>query len=82
METPLRIRLTFCYLYHYGWVNSNDAMQKRLKNATAIGFMDKGKNNLICRRIWGLEPFPALFGYASGRHERCGGTAFFKQGRF
>ena len=78
----LRSRLTFCYLYHYGWVNSNDAMQKRWENATTIGFMDKGKNNSFYRRLWGLKPFPVLFRHSSGRHEGQGGRASFKPGRF
>ena len=38
---PLRHAPKSCYLYHYGWVNSNDAMQKRCDNAAAIGYMEK-----------------------------------------
>jgi len=59
---PLRTRKTFCYLYHYGWVNSNEAMQKRWKNATAIGFMDKSKNNSFADGYGDLNRFPAYMG--------------------
>src|SRR5580698_527819 len=46
---PLRTRLTFCYIYHYGWVNSNIAMQMRCDNASEIGFMDKNKNTSFAK---------------------------------
>ncbi len=59
---PLRTRLTFCYLYHYGWVNSNEAMQRRCDNASAIGFMDKNKNNSFDGGYGDLNRFPSYLG--------------------
>jgi hypothetical protein len=59
---PLKSALTFCYLYHYGWVNSNEAMQKRWENATTIGFMDKTKNNSFADGYGDLNRFPAYTG--------------------
>lgn len=57
---PLRTRRTFCYLYHYGWVNSNEAMQKRYENASQIGFANK--NNVFAGEYGDLKRFPAYFG--------------------
>jgi len=59
---PLRTGLTFCYLYHYGWVNSNEAMQKRCDNASAIGFMDRSKNNSFTSGYGDLNRFPSYLG--------------------
>jgi hypothetical protein len=59
---PLRTRLTFCYLYHYGWVNSNEAMQKRCENASEIGYVDKSKNNSFTSGFGDLNRFPPYFG--------------------
>ena len=59
---PLRTRKTGCYLYHYGWVNSNEAMQKRCANASAIGFMDKEKNNSFTGGYGDLSRFPPYWG--------------------
>jgi glycosyltransferase involved in cell wall biosynthesis len=59
---PLRVRQTYCYLYHYGWVNSNEAMQKRWVNSSAMGFMDKDKNNAHDDGYGDLKRFPAYWG--------------------
>ena len=59
---PLRTRLTFCYLYHYGWVNSNEAMQARCDNASVIGFMDTAKNNSFTGGYGDLNRFPSYLG--------------------
>jgi glycosyltransferase involved in cell wall biosynthesis len=59
---PLRARQTYCYLYHYGWVNSNEAMQKRWVNSSAMGFMDKDKNNSPEDGYGDLDRFPAYWG--------------------
>jgi glycosyltransferase involved in cell wall biosynthesis len=59
---PLRTRKSFCYLYHYGWVNSNDAMQKRYENAAAIGYVDKAKNNSFDGGYGDLRRFPSYWG--------------------
>ncbi len=59
---PLRRASTFCYLYHYGWVNSNEAMQKRCNNAAEIGFMDKNKNNSFTGGYGDLDRFPPYLG--------------------
>ena len=40
---PLKIALTKCFVYHYGWVNSTEDMQKRSQNAAAIGYGDNTK---------------------------------------
>jgi len=58
----LRTGLTHCYLYHYGWVNSNIAMQSRCDNALEIGFMDKNKNNSFTGGYGYLDRFPAYLG--------------------
>jgi hypothetical protein len=58
----LRTRVSFCYLYHYGWVNSNIAMQMRCENAQAIGFMDKKKNNSFTDGYGYLDRFPSYWG--------------------
>jgi len=56
----MRTGLTFCYLYHYGWVNSSEAMQKRSDNASSIGFMDK--NNAFTGGYGDLNRFPSYLG--------------------
>ncbi len=40
---PLQNAPTHCYLYHYGWVNSAEDIQKRSQNAAAIGYADSSK---------------------------------------
>ena len=59
---PLRTRLAFCYLYHYGWVNSNEVMKKRNDNASVIGYMDKNKNNPLTGGYGDLNRFPSYLG--------------------
>jgi len=59
---PLRSRWSNSYLYHYGWVNSNEAMQKRCANAAEIGFVDKGKNNSFTEGYGDLDRFPSYLG--------------------
>lgn len=59
---PLGTRLTYCYLYHYGWVNSNEQMQQRCENASAIGFMDKSKVNTFGGGYGELNRFPSYWG--------------------
>ena len=59
---PLAARLTFCNLYHYGWVNSNEAMQKRCDNASAVGFMDKNKVSSFGGGYGDLKRFPSYWG--------------------
>ena len=58
----LRRASAFCYLYHYGWVNSTEAMQKRCDNAAQIGFMDWSKNNSLSDGYGDLNRFPAYGG--------------------
>jgi hypothetical protein len=59
---PLRTRRVFCCIYHYGWVNSNEAMQNRYSNATAIGYMNKEMNISSTGDYGDLNRFPAYFG--------------------
>jgi len=59
---PLGTRLTYCYLYHYGWVNSNEQMQQRCDNASAMGFMDKSKVNTFGGGYGDLNRFPSYWG--------------------
>jgi hypothetical protein len=59
---PLKRGSSFSYLYHYGWVNSNEAMQKRCDNASAIGFMDSSKNNSFASGYGDLDRFPSYLG--------------------
>ncbi len=59
---PLRQARTFSYLYHYGWVNATDVMQRRCENAAAIGFMDRTKNSTFVSGYGDLNRFPAYLG--------------------
>jgi hypothetical protein len=59
---PLRVRNTFCYLYHYGWVNSNETMQKRCANASDIGFLDNTKTGSFAGGYGDLNRFPSYLG--------------------
>ncbi len=59
---PLRTRVTYCNLYHYGWVNSNTIMQNRCENAQTIGFMDKNKKNSFTGGYGNLDRFPSYWG--------------------
>jgi hypothetical protein len=58
----LKVRQTFCYLYHYGWVNSNETMQKRCDNAADIGFQDNNKKGSFSAGYGDLNRFPAYLG--------------------
>ncbi len=58
----LRTRLTFCPLYHYGWVNSLEAMDKRCANAAAIGYIDSRKRHAFTEGYGNLDRFPAYWG--------------------
>lgn len=58
----LNVRLTFCYLYHYGWVNSKETMQKRCRNAAEIGFVDQSKTSSFAAGYGDLKRFPAYLG--------------------
>ena len=59
---PLRSKPTGVLLYHYGWVNSNEAMQKRYDNASAIGYMNKKMSISITGDYGDLNRFPSYWG--------------------
>ncbi len=59
---PLNSKATGCLLYHYGWVNSLEDQQRRLANATVIGYQDQGKNNALSNGYGDLSRFPVYFG--------------------
>ena len=61
---PLKTRWTHCFLYHYGWVNSNEAIQKRFENAIDIGYMNKEMNAPLKGDYGDLNRFP----YYAGTH--------------
>ncbi|MDE2028300.1 MAG: hypothetical protein KGJ11_07140, partial [Candidatus Omnitrophica bacterium] len=70
----LRVRPVFCFLYHYGWVNSSEDMRRRCANAAEIGFMDKDKNNSLDGGYGDLGRFPSYFGtHPSVMHEAVQG---------
>ncbi len=54
---------TGCFLYHYGWVQPQDIMAQRRKNAETIGFVqlkDDERNDQY--RFGNLDRFPVYFG--------------------
>lgn len=54
---------TGCFLYHYGWVQPQDVMAQRRKNAETIGFVqlkDNERNDQY--RFGNLDRFPVYFG--------------------
>ena len=55
----LRSKPTGCLLYHYGWVNSLEDMNKRSANAAKIGYADKDKK---LNGYGDLNRFPVYFG--------------------
>ena len=62
-DKPLRRRHTYCFVYHYGWVQPEDVMQERRLNAEKIGFVqltDKQRESKF--KFTDLEQFPAYFG--------------------
>lgn len=61
---PLRSKNTGCFLYHYGWVFSEEAMAKRrLNQATIWSDANRDKERLTGRYEFGdLERFPVYFG--------------------
>jgi len=59
---PLRSQWAHAYLYHYGWVNNNEAIKKRCDNAAAIGYMDANKSNSLAGGYGDLNRFPAYVG--------------------
>ncbi len=62
-QKPLRRKNTGCFLYHYGWVQPQEIMAARRKNAETIGFVqlkdcEKGREYLF----GDLGRFPVYFG--------------------
>jgi hypothetical protein len=60
---PLRRKNTNCFLYHYGWVHSNEMMAQRRLNAERIGFttlMDQERREP--HDYGDLDRFPVYFG--------------------
>lgn len=62
-EQPLRRKNTKCFLYHYGWVHSQQMMTERRVNAEAIGFTELIDDERTEKYDYGnLNRFPAYFG--------------------
>ena len=60
---PLRRKNTGCFLYHYGWVQPQDVMAARRKNAEKIGFVQlKDYEQGDEYRFGDLNRFPVYFG--------------------
>ncbi len=54
---------TGCFLYHYGWVHTNEIMAQRRKNAEAIGFVTLNEKEKKAQYEYGdLNRFPPYFG--------------------
>ncbi|HOD12662.1 MAG TPA: glycosyltransferase [Candidatus Omnitrophota bacterium] len=60
---PLRRKNTDCFVYHYGWVQPQDVMASRRKNAEDIGFVQlKAEERQSLYTFGDLGRFPAYFG--------------------
>ena len=60
---PLKRKNTNCFLYHYGWVHSQEMMTERRVNAEHIGFTTLQDNERKGQYDYGaLNRFPAYFG--------------------
>jgi len=60
---PLRRKNTNCFLYHYGWVHSQQVMTERRVNAENIGFTTLTDDERKEKYDYGdLNRFPAYFG--------------------
>jgi glycosyltransferase involved in cell wall biosynthesis len=60
---PLRRKNTGCFLYHYGWVQPQDVMAARRKNAEKIGFVQLKDHEQGNEYLFGdLNRFPVYFG--------------------
>jgi len=54
---------TGCFLYHYGWVHTNEIMAQRRKNAETIGFVTLNEKESKASYEYGdLNRFPVYFG--------------------
>ncbi len=59
----LRRENTGCFVYHYGWVQTEEIMAQRRLNAEQIGFVSLGDNERQQVYTYGdLNRFPAYFG--------------------
>jgi len=62
-KKPLRRINTNCFLYHYGWVHSQEVMSQRRINAANIGFTTLMEDERQAKYDYGnLNRFPAYFG--------------------
>ena len=60
---PLRNKHTKAFLYHYGWVHSQEVMANRRQNAENIGFVDLKDDERTNEYSYGdLSRFPVYFG--------------------
>ena len=64
---PLRRKNTGCFLYHYGWVQPQETMTQRRKNADNIGFVRLQDHERKNSYTYGdLNRFPVYFGTHPG----------------
>lgn len=62
-KQPVRRKNTNCFLYHYGWVHSEEVMTQRRVNAENIGFTTLMEDERQAKYDYGdLNRFPAYFG--------------------
>ena len=60
---PLGRKNTVCFLYHYGWVHTNEVMARRRANAEKIGFATLKDSERAKEYEYGdLDRFPVYFG--------------------
>lgn len=60
---PLCRKNTGCFLYHYGWVHTNEVMTRRRANAEKIGFVTLKDSERVKEYEYGdLNRFPVYFG--------------------
>jgi len=70
-KKPLGLKNTGCFIYHYGWVQPENVMAKRRKNAEDIGFVRLEDDERNENYSYGdLNRFPAYFGTHPGVMEK------------
>ncbi|MDP8265787.1 MAG: glycosyltransferase [Candidatus Aceula meridiana] len=64
---PLRRKNTNAFIYHYGWVQPEDVMGQRRKNAQEIGFVELAESEKKDKYFFGdLKRFPPYYGTHPG----------------
>lgn len=61
-HSPVKRAKTGCFIYHYGWVHSENIMVQRRNNAADIGFIDQTEGDITTYDFGNLNDFPVYFG--------------------